>query len=122
MLKIDDNLLTELGLGSLPDEERRALLGQLIETLELRVGMKLAQNLSDEELDEFEALLPTERDDAQQRASKEQSALKWLETHFPNYKQVVASELETLKAEIRRDAPKIPAAPGHGPGPPPQSA
>lgn len=115
MLRIDDNLLTELGLGSLPPPERKSLLGQLIETLELRVGIKLAQSLSDQQLDEFEALLPTDKDDAARRGEKERAALTWLETHFPNYKQVVASELENLKTEIGRDAPKILAAAGQQP-------
>lgn len=110
MLTIDDNLLTELGLGSLPAEERKALLAHLLETLELRVGMKLAQGLDDEQLDEFEALLPIAADNEEVRLKKEQAALKWLETHFPNYREVVAQELETLKSEVRRDAPQILAA------------
>lgn len=110
MIKIDDNLLTELGLGGLPEAERRSLLAHLLETLELRVGMKLAQQLSDEELDAFEALLPTAKDSPEQVKQKEAAALKWLETHFPDYRKVVADELETLKAEIKLDAPKILAA------------
>lgn len=107
MLTIDDNLLTDLGLGSLPAEERKALLAHLVETLELRVGMKLAQGLSDEQLDEFEALLPVAADSEEARLTKEQAALKWLETHFPNYREVVAQELDTLKTEVKRDAPQI---------------
>jgi hypothetical protein len=37
-------------------------------------------------------------------------ALKWLETNFPDYKQVVAAELDKLKAEIKATAPQIVAA------------
>jgi hypothetical protein len=110
MLSIDDNMLVELGLGSLPADERRSLLAHLVETLELRVGMKLAQSLSDKQLDEFEALLPTQKDSDEARAAKEKDALRWLETHFPNYREVVQQELETLKSEVRRDVPKILAA------------
>lgn len=107
MIRLDDNLLTELGLGSLPPAERQALLAHLLETLELRVGMRLAAQLSDQQLDEFEALLPTPQDSATTKADKERSALSWLETHFPDYKAVVSEELEKLKAEIKRDAPRI---------------
>lgn len=98
MLKIDDNLLQELGLHTLPVDERNKLLSQIYETLELRVGMKLAENMSDEQLDEFEKFIDT---------NDEAGALKWLESNFPNYKQVVADELEKLKVEIKKDADKI---------------
>ena len=101
MLKIDDNLLKELGLASLPADERNKLLAQIYETLELRVGMRLAENMTDEQLDEFEHFIDT---------NDEAGALKWLETNFPNYKQVVAEELEKLKVEIGNDAQKILAA------------
>jgi len=98
MLKIDDNLLKELGLHTLPVDERNKLLAQIYETLELRVGMKLAENMSDEQLDEFEKFIDT---------NDEAGALKWLESNFPNYKQVVADELDKLKIEIKKDADKI---------------
>lgn len=98
MLKIDDNLLKELGLNELPVDERNKLLAQIYETLELRVGMKLAESMSDEQLDEFEKFIDT---------NNESGALKWLETNFPNYKQVVADELDKLKLEIKKDSEKI---------------
>lgn len=107
MIRLDDNLLIELGLGGLPLPERQSLLAHLLETLELRVGMRLAAQLSDQQLDEFEALLPAPQDSATTKADKERSALAWLETHFPDYKAVVAEELDKLKAEIKLDAPKI---------------
>ncbi|MBI2589159.1 hypothetical protein HYW35_03075 [Candidatus Saccharibacteria bacterium] len=98
MFKLDDNLLQELGLGTLPPAEKNKMLAHIYETLELRVGMKLAEQMSDEQLDEFEAFIDK---------NDEAGALKWLETNFPNYKQVVADELEKLKAEIKAQAPQI---------------
>ena len=77
------------------------MLGHIYQTLEMRVGMKLAEQMTNQQLDEFEAFI--ERND-------EAGALKWLETNFPNYKQVVADELELLKQEIRQAAPQIMAA------------
>jgi hypothetical protein len=67
----------------------------------MRVGMKLAEQMTNEQLDEFESYI--DRQD-------EAGALKWLETNFPNYKDVVASQLELLKAEIKSAAPQIVAA------------
>lgn len=101
MFKLDDNLLQELGLGALSPEDKRVMLGHIYETLEMRVGMTLAQQMSNEQLDEFEGFID---------ANDEAGALKWLETNFPDYKQVVASELDKLKAEIKATAPEILAA------------
>ena len=98
MFQLDDNLLRELGLGSLPPAEKNKMLAHIYETLELRVGMKLAEQMTDAQLDEFEKFIDN---------NDEAGALKWLETNFPNYKQVVADELEKLKSEIKEQAPAI---------------
>lgn len=107
MFKLNDELLQELGLGSLPASDKNRMLQHIYETLEMRVGMQLASNMSEDQLKEFEQLMPLETDTADMRKQKEQSALTWLETNFPNYKQVVAAELEKLKAEIKAAAPQI---------------
>lgn len=98
MIRIDDTLLEEIGLIVLPKPDRDQLLRQIYETLEMRVGMRLAERMTDQQLDEFERFIDT---------NDEAGALKWLETNFPDYKQVVADELEKLKTEIKKDAPKI---------------
>ncbi|MDZ7744311.1 MAG: DUF5663 domain-containing protein [Candidatus Saccharibacteria bacterium] len=101
MFKLDNNLLVELGLGSLPNEEKNKMLAHIYETLEMRVGVRLAEQMSNEQLDEFESFIDS---------SDETGALKWLESNFPDYKKVVAEELEKLKAEVKASAPQIVAA------------
>ena len=101
MFKLDDTFLADVGLATLPADEKRKMLAHIYETLELRVGMKLAQNMTDAQLNEFEQLMD---------ANNEAGALKWLETNVPNYKEVVAAELAALKAEITEQAPGILAA------------
>lgn len=98
MIKLDDNLLAELGLQALPAEEKKALLKHIYETLEMRVGTTLARQMTDAQLDEFESFI---------NSNDEAGALRWLETNFPNYKDVVAQEFEVLKNEIRQAAPQI---------------
>lgn len=98
MFNLDDKFLEDLGLGALPAEEKKKMLDHIYETLEMRVGMQLASGMSDAQLDEFEAFI---------NKQDEEGALRWLETNFPNYKQVVADELEKLKAEIKAAAPHI---------------
>src|SRR6056297_74967 len=98
MFKLDDNFLTELGLGTLPPADKNKMLAHIYETLEMRVGMRLAERMSNEQLDEFESFI---------KQNDEGGALKWLESNFPNYKQVVSEELEKLKGEIKQVAPQI---------------
>lgn len=101
MIKLDDNLLQELGLGTLPPEEKKKMLAHIYETLEMRVGMELAKQMSDAQLNEFEEFI---------NRNDEAGALKWLESNFPNYKDVVAEEFEKLKSEISQVAPQIVAS------------
>lgn len=97
-LKLDNNLLEEIGLGALPAEEKKKMLAHIYETLEMRVGVRLAEQMTDQQLDEFESFI---------NANDEAGALRWLETTFPSYKEVVADEFEKLKNEIRQVAPQI---------------
>jgi hypothetical protein len=103
----------------------------------MRVGMRLAEQMSDEQLDEFERFIDGDKEYARTylnahfpnweqlpdyiaqvntAVSKgmpadavlpEFTALKWLETNFPNYKDVVANELQKLKDEIKLQSPMI---------------
>lgn len=98
MFKLDDEFLASVGLAQLPPAQKPEMLRHIYETLELRVGMKLAEQMSDAQLNEFEAFIDG-KDDA--------GALSWLESNFPHYKQVVAQELEALRTEIKSSSQQI---------------
>lgn len=85
----------------MPADEKAGFLKHIYETLEMRVGMRLADQMTNDQLDEFETFYNA-KDDA--------GAFKWLETNFPNYKDIVAEEFQKLKAEIASAAPQILAA------------
>ncbi len=91
-------LLQSIGLGTLPDTEKNSLLKHIYDTLEMRVGMRLADQMTNEQLDEFERYYEN-KDDA--------GAFKWLETNFPNYKDIVQEEFDKLKNEVAQSAPQI---------------
>jgi len=110
MFKLDNALLEELGLGGLPAQEKNMMLRHIYETLELRVGMKLAEQMDNDQLDEFEQHMPKQGDNDETKKEKEKSALTWLESNFPDYKQVVSQQLDKLKSEIKQSAPQIIAA------------
>jgi predicted RNA-binding Zn ribbon-like protein len=98
MFRLDEQFLKDVGLALLPAAEKNKMLKDIYETLEMRVGSKLADQMSDNQLEEFEDHI-NRKDEA--------GALKWLETNFPDYKKTVADELEKLKSEITQAAPQI---------------
>ena len=98
MLKIDNSLLEEVGLAALPAAEKNSFLKHVYETLEMRVGIRLADQMTNQQLDEFEKYFEA-KDDA--------GAFKWLETNFPNYKEIVQQEFDKLKDEVAQTAPQI---------------
>jgi hypothetical protein len=91
MIKLDDDFLASLGLAGMPADDKKAFLQHIYEELELRVGTELSKSLTNEQLEEFGTIM----DNGDQAES-----LRWLEVNCPNYKDVVANELEKLKQEI----------------------
>ena len=65
------------------------------------IGLALADQMTIEQLDEFELFTD---------ANDEVGALNFLETNFPNYKQVVNDKFVELTEEVRLMAPQILAA------------
>lgn len=132
MFQLDDAFLQDIGLGDMPDDQKQAFLQHIYKELELRVGTKLSEGLSDQQMAEFESFIDRDEDKvsawfnqhlpnyaeqpdyqqlkagAPEEASDldvlcEYGSLKWLELNRPDYRQVVAGELETLKKEIAQN-------------------
>ena len=129
MFQLDDNFLKELGLDQMPEEQRKPFLEHIYSELELRVGERLSQGMSDAQLDEFADIIDkvpgavdafldkhapnyTEEPMFQRlvqatgvaaddpRLRNEYAATKWLEVNRPDYRNVVATVMEELKREI----------------------
>lgn len=129
MFRLDDQFLQDIGLGNLPEEQKKPFLQHIYSELELRVGTRLSDGLSDAQLEEFEQIIDRKEDKIQdwlaehaptyqqeeaftklQQATKlevndprlvaEYTATKWLEVNRPDYRQVVAQVLDELKREI----------------------
>jgi hypothetical protein len=98
---LNNELLDEIGLGDLLAKRKKTMLKYIYDTLELRVGTELANQMSDEQLEEFEAFSDNQDD---------QGAFHWLESNFPEYKQVVKKQFGLLKEELRDAAPRLLAA------------
>ncbi len=84
--KLDKQFLTDVGITGLSDEEVTQTLQSLAETLEMRVGMALASQLSDEELKK----VPDEIDE------------NWLAENIPDYQTIADREINAMKDELTK--------------------
>lgn len=136
MFQLDDKFLKDLGLDQLPEAEREAFLAHIYSELELRVGVRLSEGLTDEQLGEFESFVDRkddkvrawvgahipdyQNDQAYQQLKAgtpegideatilaEYASLKWLAMNRPNYRDVVAQVLAELKIEIKNNRETI---------------
>lgn len=136
MFQLDDKFLDEVGLGSLPDDQKQAFLTYFREQLELRVGTRLSEGLSEAQLDEFESFIdrdeekvnkwiadnvPQYQDDQIWQQLKggapenipelvikaEYASLKWLGMNRPDYRDVVAAVMQELKEETIKNRDAI---------------
>lgn len=129
MFQLDDKFLQEIGLDALPTDQRQAFLAHIYSELELRVGVRLSEGLTDDQLGEFESFVDRKEDKVRAWVSlhtpdyvndsayqqlktsapegteeamilAEYASLKWLSMNRPNYREVVSQVLGELKNEI----------------------
>lgn len=129
MFQLDDQFLQDVGLGGLPDDQKKMFLDHFREQLELRVGTRLSEGLSDAQLEEFESFIDRKDDRVnawlaanvpnyaedqiyqqlkagapaqipQNVVLAEYASLKWLGLNRPDYRDVVSRTMDELKSEI----------------------
>lgn len=90
-------VVSDCGLGELPQHFKDRLLSRCREALELKVGELLVHRMSDGQMLEFEGLVERRQD---------QEVLRWLETTVPDYRTIVAAEVDRLHVQLvgARDA------------------
>lgn len=129
MFQLDDQFLKDLGVDQLPEDQKQAFLEHVYSQLELRVGTRLSEGLSDEQLAQFESFV--DRDEEKVKAwisanapdyqndtayqqlkagapegttetvlMSEYASLKWLGMNRPDYREVVQQVLGEIKQEI----------------------
>src|SRR5689334_23067718 len=97
MLHIDERLLERAGLGALPAATKNAYLKSFHDRLQLLVGARLAELMTDEQLAAFERLID----------GPDAVAQAWLHVHFPRYRRVVGEEYHRLVQELTAQAEEI---------------
>jgi len=129
VFQLDDKFLQDIGLNELPEEQKKPFLQHIYDELELRVGTKLSDGMSDAQLEEFESIIDRKDDvivswlaeyvpdyynDAgfmklqtatgldvnDPNLRAEYAATKWLEVNRSDYRDVVSQVLDDLKKEV----------------------
>ncbi len=138
-MKFDDDFLNEVGLSELPADQKQVFLEHTKEELEVRVGNKMGQNLSDAQIAEFEGVMNNNQQVIRKVVSElgmdfrtdpiyqglltkyrvkegtweiisEYLSIKWVQKNCPNYAQIVSETVAELKEEIKQNKESILAA------------
>lgn len=135
-MKFDESFLAEVGLSDLPEDQKKPFLEYAQEQLEFRVGEEMSTDLTPAQIEEFQGIMNNDQqvirkivaelgmdfreDETYKRILArhgvtegtweiigEYLSVKWIQKNRPDYRDVVSRVAETLKAEIRSDAPQI---------------
>ena len=135
MIKIDEKFLDEVGLSSMPEEQKADFIAQTQEELENRVGEKMSEGMTVDQLREFDGIMNNDRNtmirvlsqigDYRQDALYqkllerhgvtegnleilgEYLSVKWIQINRPDYATITANVASELKAEIIEARPMI---------------
>lgn len=135
MIRVDENFLRETGLGDLDEMQRTAFIEEAQRLLENRIGEKLSEGLSLEQLEEFDGIMKKDKnvmikalaklgdyriDEVYQNLLKrygvtegtvdilsEYLSIKWIQTNRSNYAEVSRQVFEELKQEVRASSAEI---------------
>lgn len=88
--KIIENLSESLGLKFMPEEKRGEILTMILELASKRAGIRIVENLSEQEVDEFENIPKTEFEKIED----------FLISKNPNAQNIFAEEIEKTKEDI----------------------
>jgi len=88
--QVDDEFLKAIGLTGLSEEEKEKALDDILFTLNMNVANRVADSLSDEQMDELEKL--TEND-----KMTDDELAAWLSKNVPNYSQLIEEEAQKMK-------------------------
>lgn len=91
------NIIEILGIGSMPDGEKIALVERMAELVERRVILRLAESMTQDDLAELEKL---------SEFSAEEAAA-FLKEKNPHLEKIVVEEIETVKQDAARVAKEI---------------
>jgi hypothetical protein len=100
LISLHDDLLKIPEIAALPAGRASELVDSVYSTLEAVVGTRISGALTEEQLDDFAAVLAYEQEHPGLEGSP---ASDWLDFHVPNYRAVVLQEYRRVLGSIRSD-------------------
>ena len=94
-MDFDEKFLQEMGLSTMPEDQKQKFLDYIQEELEVRIGERISKGLTETQLNEFDAI------------TEQSEATRWLEKNRPDYREIVNRTIEEMKSEIRANRSKL---------------
>ena len=131
-MKFDDNFLARVGLSELPLDKKDDFLAHLQEELEIRVGNRMSQGLTDAQITEFEGIMNNDQQVIRKVVSElgmdfrtdpiyrklldsygvkegtweiisEYLSIKWVQKNCPNYAEIVKTAVAEIEAKVKEN-------------------
>lgn len=133
MYNIDDSFLESVGLGGLPADQKGGFLQYAQDQLEIRIGEKMSNTLTDQQLDEFEKIIDNDQEtmsrwlaaagdyknsevyqklisvagaDSPEVENDFVTAI-WLNRNCPQYQQIIDESISEIRSEIVNNKDQI---------------
>ena len=93
---INANIIEVLGLGSLPEEQKIAMLEKMSTLVQKRVMLKIMESIGSEDADKMAEL-----------EKNPQEMLAFIAEKVPNFEAIVTEEIVKLKQEVMKAAEQV---------------
>jgi hypothetical protein len=135
MFQFDESFLEQVGLSNMPQEQKDTFLQYAQDQLEVRIGEKMSEGLSEDQLDEFEKIIDNDQETVQkwlaqfgdyqndetfiklkedadadgddQMLLADYVTAKWLDQNCPQYQQIIHDVMGELQEEISQQKDAI---------------
>lgn len=87
---LEQNIIAALGLASLPDERKAALINKMAQLVEKNLLVRIMEGLSEADAGEFEKIAQ----------GTDEEKVKFLQAKFPNFAEMMQEEIVNVKKAV----------------------
>ncbi len=133
MYTLDESFLDMVGLSEMPEDQKNDFLAYAQDQLEVRIGEKMSEGLSDAQIDEFEKIIDndqaavnsiigtnyqndelyktilqnSDREEGSAEFLSDFATAKWLSQNCPQYQDIIRDCFNSLREEISSQSASI---------------